>query len=335
MLDVLRAEPTTADWLKGLEAAETGDLAPLDIALPSATDLPDVLLDLAVPHQDINELLALRDRLVEDPGATWLLEQCVRALVRDLGRPGKAFAFPPLPEALGALGRCFTVLVFVAALPFVRAHHRERGVPDDIARRTLADLGRHLAVHRRRRGTCGLSEPDWIALHFRGELYQLGRLQFQRARISERRAAWSKDAGLGPGDLCLSVHIPDFRGPLSPAACDQSVRMAVEFFARHYPEENHRVAVCLSWLLDPQLRRLLPQESNVVRFQDRFRSGGEASGPLRVEREPEDTIPVGFVFGDPDLPIATLPRRTGLERAVGDHLRAGGHWYGGYGWFTL
>jgi hypothetical protein len=41
------------------------------------------------------------------------------------------------------------------------------------------------------------------------------------------------------------------------------------------------------------------------------------------------------VFGDPNLPVESLPRRTALERAVGDHLRGGGHWYIGHGWFPL
>ena len=30
-----------------------------------------------------------------------------------------------------------------------------------------------------------------------------------------------------------------------------------------------------------------------------------------------------------------LPRRTTLERAVVDHLRTGGHWYGVSGWLPL
>ncbi|MEU3292382.1 hypothetical protein ABZ722_08485 [Streptomyces longwoodensis] len=29
-----------------------------------------------------------------------------------------------------------------------------------------------------------------------------------------------------------------------------------------------------------------------------------------------------------------LPRRTRLERALVDHLRDGGHWYVGHGWFA-
>jgi hypothetical protein len=41
------------------------------------------------------------------------------------------------------------------------------------------------------------------------------------------------------------------------------------------------------------------------------------------------------VFGGPALTPDALPRRTGVERAVGDHLRAGRHWYGGHGWFEL
>jgi hypothetical protein len=76
------------------------------------------------------------------------------------------------------------------------------------------------------------------------------------------------------------------------------------------------------------LRRYLPADSNIVRFQDRFRVA-------REDTEPADTEPVQFVFGDPDLPVADLPRRTSVERAVGDHLRAGGHWYIGHGWFPF
>ncbi|NUL34981.1 acyltransferase, partial [Streptomyces lunaelactis] len=34
--------------------------------LPEADDLAEALLDLAVPHEDINELLALRGRMLSD-----------------------------------------------------------------------------------------------------------------------------------------------------------------------------------------------------------------------------------------------------------------------------
>ncbi|MGH4027545.1 acyltransferase domain-containing protein [Actinomycetota bacterium Odt1-20B] len=327
VLDVLAADETLAAWLRGLP--DDPDL-PQDVALPDGADLADVLLELAVPHGDIAELLALRRRFADDPGAWLLLRRCVGAVVRGMGEEAVPPRFlPQLPAELGAFGRCFYAYVLVAALPYTRAYHRGIGVPDEVARSTFADVGRNLALHRRRYGSVGVLVPSWLVLHLRGLLYQLGRLQFQHAVLGARTGAVVAAAGVAAeGDPCLNLHIPDYLGPLSPEACDQSLARAREFFARHYPQRRYPVAVCHSWLLDPQLRDQLPPESNIIRFQGRFRTA-------RRETEPDDQGPVAFVFGDPELPVAELPRRTRLERAVGDHLRAGGHWYGGHGWFPL
>ncbi|MFD5228184.1 acyltransferase domain-containing protein [Streptomyces qaidamensis] len=302
--------------------------------LPDADTLPETLLDLAVPHEDINDLVALRRTLTADAGAMRLVRECVEELVRDIGEAGVEVPLAErVAEAPAALGPYFAVYVFVAALPYTYSYHRERGVTADVSRRTLADLGRNMAFHRRRHGRGGVEVPQWLTRHFRGELYQLGRLQFERARLGQRTGRAVAQAGLdvAPGEPCLNLHIPDFHGPLSPAACDRSLELAREFFARHFPRERYRVAVCHSWLLDPQLKHHLDPDSNIVRFQERFEPGRDPG----EEAEPADTEPVRFVFGDPDLPVAGLSRRTSVERAVGDHLRAGGHWYVRHGWFRL
>ncbi|MGW7207999.1 acyltransferase domain-containing protein [Streptomyces sp. NPDC054837] len=302
--------------------------------LPDTDELAEVLLDLAVPHQDIGELIASRRTLTADSGAMRLLAECTGELVRDIGKIidyGDGLQLiERVAEAPAALRRFFAAYVFVAALPHTRAYHRALGIPADVSRRTLADLGRNMVVHRRRHGRAGVQSPQWLTLHFRGELYQLGRLQFQRATLWTGAAATLARAGFdgAAGTPCLDIHIPEFLGPLTPAACDRSVALAREFFALHHPEEPYRAAMCHSWLLDPQLKRYLSADSNIVRFQERFRIARRGS-------EPADTEPVQFVFGDPELAVAGLPRRTSLERAVGDHLRAGGHWYMGHGWFPL
>ncbi|MFE5817711.1 acyltransferase domain-containing protein [Streptomyces sp. NPDC056479] len=298
--------------------------------LPDTDELAEVLLDLAVPHEDVNDLVRMGRRVTDDPELRPFLERSVDELVRGMGEVGGPVDLPDLDWASGALQRCFPVYVFVAALPYARAYHRDRGIPADVSRRTLADLGRNMAVHRRRHGRAGLQAPWWLIHHFRGELYQLGRLQFERARLGQRAGTRLAAAGLdvGPDSPCLNVHIPDFQGPLSPPAVERSLSLAREFFPRHFPRERYRVATCHSWLLDPQLRKYLPEDSNIVRFQERFRVSVE-------DREAADTEPVQFVFGDPELPIESLPRRTAVERAVGDHLRAGGHWYVGHGWLPF
>ena len=174
-----------------------------------------------------------------------------------------------------------------------------------------------MAVHRRRVGTGGLLIPGWLGLHFRGEIYQLGRLQFQRSRLGGRTGEAVRAAGLplGPEDFALDVHVPGFLGPITPEACDRSLALAREFFARHFPEEPYQVATCHSWLLDPQLAGYLPKDSNIVRFQDRFRIAYE-------KKEAADGDPVAFVFGDPELPLDALPRRT--DAGAGDRRPSAG-----------
>ncbi|MFI7497128.1 hypothetical protein ACIBVL_01220 [Streptomyces sp. NPDC049687] len=71
--------------------------------------------------------------------------------------------------------------------------------------------------------------------------------------------------------------------------------------------------------------RGIPEED---RFQNRFHLG-------HLSVEPEDTVPVRFVFGTTDVPLDRRPRDTVLQRAVADHLREGGHWFVGRGWLPL
>jgi hypothetical protein len=170
-------------------------------------------------------------------------------------------------------------------------------------------------------GTPGLASADWLTLHFRGLLYRLGRLQFQRTDEPEI------------GFPALAVHIPA-DGPLSPALCDESFAWAPEFYTEYFPEQPYRSAFCHSWLLDDQLVRYLGEGANIVRFQRRFVVPEEA--PVR----PGDLTVLKFVFDRPETPLLpgeldALPQRTTLERAVVGHLRDGGHWLSRTGWCDL
>jgi hypothetical protein len=292
---------------------------PEPVTLPSPDELPAILVELSVPHEDIEDVVAGLPGPERDPEVWALLERCVAGLTGAAEPP--PWPEPPVPY--------FFVYVFVAALPHVRALHGARSIPERVSRLTLADLGRNVAVHRRRYGMGGFSLPFWIGWHWRGELFQLGRLQFQRVALGERTGSAIRAAGLpyGPGDRALSVHIPAMYGPLRPSACDDSVARAREFFPRYFPEEPVGVAVCHSWLLDDQLADYLPGSSNIIRFQRRFRTA--------YRMEPRDEDIQRFVFGRVAADLDELPRRTGLERAVVDHLRAGRHWSTVAGWFEL
>jgi hypothetical protein len=296
------------------------------IALPDPDGFVPALLWLSVPHEDINDLVANCPDPLRDPGVWHPLARCVRALVRGMGAARGPLPWPAPPHG----HPFFYVYVFLAALRHVRAYHERRGIPAEISRLTLADLGRHLAVHRLRYGAAGLGEYQWLTLHFRGGIYQLGRLQFEPVRLGNRTGTGVAAAGMpfGPGDPALGVHVPQFHGQLAPSACDAAFAQAAEFFPRHFPEQPYRIGVCHSWLLDPCLGEYLPAESNIMRFQRRFRTA-------YTPTEPMDESTLRFVFGAIPSTLDELPRRSTLERAIADHLRAGRHWYGRAGWLEL
>jgi hypothetical protein len=120
------------------------------------------------------------------------------------------------------------------------------------------------------------------------------------------------------------VHIPE-AGPLTPAACDASLRTARPFFEAHFPEHPFRVATCTSWLLDDQLADHLPATSNIVRFQRRFEL---VPGAL----DSDDAF--DFVFRRPESAIDELAPRTTLERAIVGHVRGGRRWRLRTGWLV-
>src|SRR5437879_6900199 len=124
------------------------------------------------------------------------------------------------------LGRYFFAFVYLAALADVRRFHARRGISDDVSWATLSDLGRNLKRDRLLLGDGGLRTSGWLTLHFRGSIYQLGRLQFNRMNV---RAAHVADA-FREGEPALGVHIPE-SGPLTPEACDESIAQAGTFFA--------------------------------------------------------------------------------------------------------
>lgn len=306
----------------------------IEIGLPNTDALPHILLDLAVPQEDINPLVAMMPAHERDEGIIWLVERCGWLLVRDMGSLDERVRFPDLPDSFGPVRRFFYVYVFVAALPHVQAYCRARDIPEHTIRHTLMDLGRKMALHWRRHGVGGFDLQSWLTLHFRSTIFDLGRLQFQRGRLGMRTGEAIAAAGLpyGPGDPTLSVHIPNSMGPMSPSACDAAFKRARAFFARHFPEEAYRTAICHSWLLDEQLGEYLTERSNIIRFQRRFTIAyAPDADDLNVLRFVFDRVPTS----GGDILLDDLPQTTHLERTMVSHLRSGRHWRGAMGWLEL
>jgi len=274
--------------------------------------LPSRAADLGFRGEDGPDLLAAVAEVLDRPeDLDWLARNAARLRTRigDFG-PAAEGGYWPEPEGPSTRSGVLPMLTLVVTAPEVAAYHARRGIPPEVSRATLADLGQQVWVHRQTYGAFGLHTHDWLCWAWSGALYWLGRLQF--GLQFEGAAA----KGSTP-EWVLSVHIPR-SGPLTRESVDDSFAAATDFFARYFPEYPTRDFTCVSWLLDPQLATLLP-ESNLAAFQRRWRRYGDA--------QPGDPDVVFFVFNrrgpvDP----ATLPRDTTLRRAIADGLAAGQHW---------
>ncbi|MCE6996128.1 acyltransferase domain-containing protein [Saccharothrix sp. S26] len=283
--------------------------------LPAKAHAPVLLARLAVRPDDAAEIMAGWP----DPGSAswtpelrWLLDRSIALVRADLGGHGWLAPGPELPRDRGLAWRHLYVYAYLALVEVVLGYHREHGIAEAVSYATLADLGRNLAVDRRMRGEGWPVMQSWLTLHARGGVYELGRLQYQR------------------GDTTLGLHVPE-SGPLTPRAVEASLDEARAFFPRHFPDERYTTFSCGSWLLDPQLLDYLPEDSNIVRFQQRFE--------LEPYEQPEgidaDVEVLRFVFRTLTTPLDQLPRRTALQRAAVDHLKAGRHWQWRRGHFPI
>jgi len=131
---------------------------------------------------------------------------------------------------------------------------------------------------------------------------------------------------LSPASQVLAIHIPS-GSPLDFDACGASLSRAKRIFRQHFPEKSFAAFTCHSWLLDTTFDELMGPSSNMVRFQR------EMYLFPRLYRRPK--VVEEAIFGRPLPDLAGLPRETRLQRAVADHLEAGGTLHGGGGCFLL
>jgi hypothetical protein len=249
-----------------------------------------------------------------DPAAVKELADQIRGAIGKLGSEPE-FRMPEDPRN--------SIQAFLDTVPDIRRYHAERGIPDDISWATLADLGQQIKVNRRTHGDYGLETHWWMTIHWTGQIYALGRLQYLLHQVPADKPV----PGTEPGEWIIGVHIPE-TGPLTPELVDDSLQQAREFFPRYFPEYPVRTANLWSWLIDPYLLDQLPQDSNMVKFGRRFT-------PYGTPNDSQDSA-IFFTFRTHGLDrLDELPQDTRLQRLVVGRIKDGGTWQSAYGYLKL
>ena len=173
------AETLQMEW-----DASQASLPEGDVFFLTSTYAASVCRRAGVPEEITEAVVAAAGRITARPAArayAWHLHHCLyraSGYERDFIRK-----WPSLDHALGEDGRMLYLLVLLSGLPQLDEINRAHSVPEDIVRHTLSDVTRWVGgdedgTVQRPWGITPVA-VSWLINHMRGDLYRVGRLQFQ------------------------------------------------------------------------------------------------------------------------------------------------------------
>lgn len=126
---------------------------------------------------------------------------------------------------------------------------------------------------------------------------------------------------LRPWDPVLYMHIPEL-GPLTPEQVRKSYADVRKFYSRADSDYHPKAIICGSWLFDPVLQELLPDDSNLCRFQ-------KSGFILPSHGKKSDAVRRVFGVQAAKNGISSVEWKTGLQKALGKYIMDGGFCRGG------
>lgn len=200
----------------------------------------------------------------------------------------------------------------VSLIPQAREIFRSLGIPEEVTEATLRDLAAKNQESFARCGVWGTFALKWYARLLAGKILKLGRLEYEEGKWGtegqEDYAPW-----LRVKDRVWKVHIPS-NEPFSPDAVTASLRQAYDYFGIAGTERKLMPISCASWMLSPRLKRILGEQSNILRFAELF----------DVYFDRDDREDLWRVFGvQPNEKADNLPLDNSLRRGVARWLKNG------------
>ena len=216
------------------------------------------------------------------------------------------------------------LLAFICLSKRLREIYIERGIDLTIFHESMLDLKYKLDECKVVKGIVGSFVAFWFNRFFNMERFALGRLQFEVDRFGQH---YERDGHiLTPESKAINIHIPRTLTHLTPESCDESFRMAKEFFAADV-SSGECAFICHSWILYPGNKQILPESTNVYKFMSRFDIFNSADDPTLED--------LWRIFDTDEKNPDLLPDNTSMRRAYIYHLKKGGVIGWGHGVFFL
>lgn len=179
--------------------------------------------------------------------------------------------------------------------------YQEKHIPLIIYQESMKCFTRFIEECRRKNGRMFFDRGWWTYRQISMKIFRIGELEYEFKEYE--------------GEKVIGIHVPSDAN-LSKEAVDSSLKQADMFFHIYYSSYFYKKYTCNSWLLSPVLKPLLPEKSNILSFQKRFRI-------IREEKEGRECIE--WLFQVPsNTDNESLPAETSLQKKVKELLLNGG-----------
>lgn len=187
---------------------------------------------------------------------------------------------------------------YLRCLTLTRNRYRVNGIPDNVFVNTQRFFSRFIERYRSVHGKPRFDQEFWATRQISMRIFRICELEFELVDGSHRY---------------VGIHIPaDAR--LDAAGLSETFSKAAEFIALHFPAFVGADFMCDSWLLDPALDDLLPENSRIRYFRDLFTVYGlQYSDDYKL-----------WVYGRCDVDNVHLSEGTHLQRSIKAYVLNGG-----------
>lgn len=185
--------------------------------------------------------------------------------------------------------------------------YKIKDISDEIYYSTMKCYTRFINETYKMTGKYYFDRYWWTTRQAGCHLFRIGELEYEIKPISNKTV--------------IEIHIPS-DADFSPFAVDKSLQKSRSFFAEFYPFLVNSEYRCHSWLLDYQLKEMLPESSNIIRFQKRFDI---------FDKGEEDTEFIEWLFKTKSKNFEDFSENTSLQRNMKKHLLSGGIVRNAYG----
>lgn len=207
----------------------------------------------------------------------------------------------------------------LAQLLELKEFYEDKEIPLTHFYKSIYDLSFRLDRYQTNLGNYGLSEHDirWLSPLYKGEIFDLGSLRYQLTHFSNREIErqtyqymplplkWKKR--FPEGTPIIMIHIlkdTDFR----PDKIDESLKLARDFFQRHFKEHNYEIFLCRTWLIYGPTRDILSPASNIASFSKRFKIIADNQNTKQA---------LDRIYGTSDLTeIEKMDKKSSLEKTA-------------------